>query len=99
MQRPKNGKRKWKMKTLKRFEPVLEVSTLDQDKVNAIFEDFLSLHVHLKDAILQSRGKDVRGIKITSAIGPIVNFYLPEAFEFLLCHLERHMVQIDGVLD
>ena len=99
MQRPKNGERKWKMKTLKRFEPLLDVTHLDQEQVNAIFEDFFSLHAHLKDAILQSRNKDVRGIKITSAIGPIVNFYLPEAFEFLLCHLERHLVQIDGILE
>ncbi|RDY59719.1 hypothetical protein [Flagellimonas nanhaiensis] len=98
MQRPKNGKRKWKIKTMKRFEPVLEVSSLDQEQVNVVFENFFSLHAHLKDAILQSRGMDVRGIKITSAIGPIVNFYLPEAFEFLLCHLERHLVQIDKVL-
>ncbi|WP_431124694.1 DinB family protein [Flagellimonas flava] len=96
-QRPKNGKRKWKMKTLKRFEPLLD-NPLAPEKIDAVFETFFTRHAHLKEAILKSRNKDVTQVKITSAIGPIVNFYLPECFEFLLCHLERHMVQIDEVL-
>ncbi|MDC6365224.1 MULTISPECIES: hypothetical protein [Flavobacteriaceae] len=98
MQRPKNGERKWKIKTMKRFEPLLDTKNLDEEQVNAIFLNFYALYGHLKDAIIQSRGKDVKEIKITSAIGPIVKFYLPESFEFLLCHLERHMVQIEEIL-
>ncbi|MEX0313894.1 MAG: hypothetical protein AB3N18_06935 [Allomuricauda sp.] len=97
-QRPKNGVRKWKMKTLKRFEPLLDKRSLTQEKIDAVFETFFTRHAHLKEAILKSRNKDVRQVKIISAIGPIVNFYLPECFEFLLCHLERHMVQIDEIL-
>ncbi|MGX1927924.1 DinB family protein [Flagellimonas sp. 2504JD4-2] len=97
-QRPKNGVRKWKMKTLKRFEPLLDKQSLTQEKMDAVFETFFMRHAHLKEAILKSRNKDVSKTKITSAIGPIVNFYLPECFEFLLCHLERHMVQIDEIL-
>ncbi|MEM9650215.1 MAG: hypothetical protein AAF969_17190, partial [Bacteroidota bacterium] len=96
-QRPKNGKRKWKMKTLKRFEPLLD-QPLTQEKIDAVFETFYIRHAHLKEAIVKSRGKDVTQAKIISAIGPIVNFYLPECFEFLLCHLERHMMQIDEIL-
>ena len=97
-QRPKNGKRKWKMKTLKRFEPLLDKETLTQEKIDAVFETFFTRQTHLKEAILKSRNKDVTQVKIPSAIGPIVNFYLPECFEFLLCHLERHMLQIDEIL-
>ncbi|MCL6266514.1 DinB family protein [Flagellimonas myxillae] len=96
-QRPKNGKRKWKMKTLKRFEPLLD-NPLAQEKIDAVFETFFTRHAHLKEAILKSRNKDVTQVKMNSAIGPIVNFYLPECFEFLLCHLERHMVQIEEIL-
>ncbi len=98
-QRPKNGKRPWKMKTLKRFEPIFEEDTLSQEKIDAVFTRFLELHQHLKQSIVTSRGKDVSTVKITSAIGSLVKFYLPEAFEFLICHLERHMVQIDGILE
>lgn len=97
-QRPKNGVRKWKMKTLKRFEPLLSHEDLNSEKIDAIFNEFFTLHDHLKQSILKSRSKDVSKTKITSAIGPIVTFYLPEAFEFLLAHMERHMVQMDEIL-
>ncbi|MCK0161289.1 hypothetical protein [Allomuricauda sp. F6463D] len=98
MQRPKGTKRKWKMKTLKRFEPLLDNENLEKKKIDQIFQQFFELHGHLKEAILKSRTKDISKIRINSGIGPIVKFYLPESFEFLLCHLERHMVQIDEVL-
>ncbi|AWX44424.1 hypothetical protein HME9304_01425 [Flagellimonas maritima] len=97
-QRPKNGVRKMKMKTMKRFEPLLDKTELTEEKIDEVFDEFFDLHNHFKQSILKSRNKDVTKIKITSAIGPIVKFYLPEAFEFLLCHLERHMVQIDEIL-
>ena len=99
MQRPKGNVRKWKMKTLKRFEPVLDTSTLDEDVTKEIFAHFFEAHQHLKRCILDSRSKNVHQRTITSAIGPVVKFYLPEAFEFLICHLERHMVQIDLILE
>nr|WP_321415518.1 hypothetical protein [uncultured Allomuricauda sp.] len=100
MQRPKGTQRKWKMKTMKRFEPLLDRKNMGKEKVEEVFHEFFELHGHhLKDAILKSRNKDISKIKITSGIGPIVKFYLPESFEFLLCHLERHIVQIDEILN
>lgn len=96
--RPKGKERKWKMKTLKKFEPYLEIKSLDSEGIDEIFQKFETLHLHLKNAILESRTKEVTHMKIDSAIGPIVKFYLPECFEFLLVHLERHMVQIDYIL-
>ena len=94
----KDGKRKMKMKTLKRFTPIFAAADLTQEKIDVVFADFFELNNNLKQAILSSRSKDVSKKKFSSAIGPIVNFYLPEAFEFLLCHIERHMVQIDEIL-
>ncbi|USD26546.1 DinB family protein [Flagellimonas marinaquae] len=99
MLRPKGIRRKWKMKTMKRFEPLLDRKNMGKEKVEDIFREFFELHGHLKHSILKSRNKDISKIKITSGIGPIVKFYLPESFEFLLCHLERHMVQIDEILN
>ncbi|MEP5912862.1 MAG: hypothetical protein ABJ277_05280, partial [Flavobacteriaceae bacterium] len=87
-QRPKNGVRKMKMKTLKRFTPLLIKAELTPEKIESIFDQFFELHEHLKQCIIASRTKDISKIKISSAIGSIVNFYLPESFEFLLCHLE-----------
>ncbi len=99
MQRPKGSVRKWKMKTLKRFEPVLDTTTLNEYRTKEIFTRFFEAHQHLKRCILDSRSKNIHQRTITSAIGPVVKFYLPEAFEFLICHLERHMVQIDVILE
>lgn len=96
--RPKDNRRKMKIKTLKRFEPILELEKVDQEAIEGVFNQFEHLHLHLKSAILESRTKNVSKLKISSAIGAIVSFYLPECFEFLLAHLERHMLQIDELL-
>lgn len=96
--RPKGKQRKWKMKTLKKFEPLIEIKSIDSKGIDEIFQKFETLHLHLKNVILKSRTKEVTNMKIDSAIGPIVKFYLPECFEFLLAHLERHKVQIDHIL-
>jgi len=98
-QRPKNGKRKWKMKTLGKFEPILAPAQLTGQRIQNVFENFESLHQHLKQAILGSRQKEVSKTKITSAIGPVVTFYLPECFEFLVSHAERHAIQIEETLN
>ncbi len=94
-QRPKGQTRKWKMKTMKRFEPNAIKLAHGEDQVATVFEQFQQLHGHLKEAILSGRHKNLYHMKIPSAIGPIVNFYLPEAFEFVLCHAERHLIQIE----
>lgn len=96
--KPKDNKRKLKIKTLKKFKPLLELETLDKSAIKAIFDRFDDLQLHLKNAILESRSKDVRKIRINSGIGSIIKFYLPESFEFLISHMERHMVQVDEVL-
>lgn len=96
--KPKGGQRKLKIKTLKKFEPLLRLETLDEATIVPVFERFKKLQLHLKNAILVTRFKEVKAIKINSGIGPIVKFYLPESFEFLIAHMERHMLQIEEVL-
>ncbi len=93
-QRPQGNIRKWKMKTLKKFEPLLDLKNMGPSEVNTVFEIFIGYYGHLRNAILAGRKKDLSKVKVNSAIGPIVNFYLPECFEFLICHTERHWVQI-----
>ena len=97
-QRPKNGKRPYKMKTLNRFEPILQTEGLNSERAELVFERFSTSYGSLKSSVLESRNKRMKHKTFTSAIGPIVRFYLPEVFEFLICHAERHMVQIDNIL-
>ena len=96
-QRPKNGKRPFKMKTLKKFEPTV-TALVTQEDTDTVFKDFFNAHETLKESILASRTKIMDHQRFSSAIGPIVRFHLPEAFEFLICHMERHQVQLEGIL-
>lgn len=98
MIRPKNGQRKWKMKTMKKFEPDAVLSKASKAEIEATFQHFFEIQQHLKTAILASRELDVKKHKITSAIGPIVRFYLPDCFEFIISHEERHVLQIQELL-
>ncbi|MEN0051747.1 MAG: DinB family protein [Bacteroidota bacterium] len=98
MIRPKNGQRKWKMKTMKKFEPDAALSNASEAEIKATFQAFFENQQHLKTAILDSRKLDLKKQKITSAIGPIVRFYLPDCFEFVISHEERHVLQIQELL-
>lgn len=91
---PQGTKRPMKMKTIKRFEPVFSLEELNAEKIEGVFNTFYGYKKHLKNSIQKARTKDVKHSKINSALGPLVKFYLPEAFEFLIGHDERHLVQI-----
>ncbi|MEM6378639.1 MAG: hypothetical protein AAF705_10505 [Bacteroidota bacterium] len=94
---PQGTKRPMKMKTMKRFEPFFDLEEVDANKIEEIFKTFYNYKQHLKKSIQAARTKNVKHSKINSALGPIVKFYLPEAFEFLIGHDERHLVQIAEV--
>ena len=96
-QRPtEHDERRWKMKTMSRFEPAAAAeSTIDREP--AFAELFADLE-HLAGAIKAGRYREVKRRKLVSGLGPLVKFYLPEAFEFLLVHLERHAVQVRETL-
>jgi hypothetical protein len=96
--RPVNGERKRRMKTMKRFEPVLKMEGISKDKLSETFALFYRYQDHLKESIKKSRSKDVGKRRLNSAIGPIVRFYLPEAFDFLISHEERHLLQAQEVI-
>lgn len=91
-QKPKEGKRRFKMKTFKKMDPQ---SAKNSSEIKAVFDRFDQYYGELKAHIIACRGKHMKQLKITSAIGPLLKFYLPEAFEFLLAHAERHWAQIE----
>ncbi len=96
--RPQNGRRRYKMQTTKKFKPSPIGVQPDQNRIAAIFDQFFTYQRHLKSAILESRKKDVAIRKFDSALGPVVQFYLPEAFDFLISHEERHLQQAREML-
>lgn len=97
-QRPKGEKRRMKMKTFKRMDPVQVEGEKKLEDKDAVFEAFFESQEAFKAVVEKARLKKVKQFKIDSAVGRWVRFYLPEAFEFLLSHQERHWVQLEGVL-
>lgn len=91
--RPKSGKRKYKMTTFKFFEPVTSAAAPYET-----IERFMNNKDLFNGFIKQARTCDLRGIKMPTALGKSIKFYIPEIFEFLLAHEERHLVQIQEIL-
>lgn len=92
--KPKGKKRRFKMKTFDFFEPVSKAESPNETIVL-----FLENKSRFREIIEQSRLKDVKGIKIPTALGQKIKFYIPECIDFLMSHEERHIVQIEGILD
>jgi hypothetical protein len=93
-----DGQRKYKMGTARKFMPQTENETTDEAAISGVFDQFFYCQQHLKNSVIASRDKAVGQRKLVSAIGPIVRFYLPEAFDFLISHEERHLQQGREVL-
>lgn len=92
---PIKGQIKMKMKTMKKFEPIIN----DDMELNEVINEFKNTLLQLKQWINLYRTQSFSLKKFNSAIGPMVRFNIPEACEFILCHNERHFHQIKKVLD
>lgn len=95
---PKNGKRSMKMKTFSNLEPEIDLQLLDENKQKEIFHAFFDHMDHMKQSILISRTKDCKKSKLNSAVGSMLRFTLPEALEFNLNHMDRHLIQMEETL-
>ena len=92
--RPKGSKRRFKMKTFDFFRPAVP-----PDQTNEVIDSFLNKKETFNDLIKKARTKDLRNVKVPTALGEKVKFYVPECFEFLLAHEERHMIQIAEAIE
>ncbi|MFT6866587.1 MAG: hypothetical protein ACJA08_001418 [Cyclobacteriaceae bacterium] len=90
---PKNRKRRFKMTTFNFFEPVSSPEFTEKT-----ISKYLENKERLNQFINQARFLDLSRLKISTALGDKVRFYIPECFEFLLAHEERHMIQLEEVL-
>lgn len=91
--KPKNKKRRFKVKTFDFFRPAVAPS-----QIHSVIETFLQNKETFNELVRQSKTKDLKGLKVSTSLGGKIKFYVPECFEFILAHEERHMVQIEEVL-
>ena len=91
--RPKGSKRKFKMQTFDFFEP-----HVNGNDTNETLQDFLKNKETFHSLIKRARLKNLKNKKIPTALGEKMKFYVAECFEFLLAHEDRHLIQIDDIL-
>lgn len=89
--RPKGEKISYKMSTAKVFTP---------SKTNKqSLDDFKRTLESAQKFLEVNRNKKWKGKKVTSALGPLVKFNIAEAFNFLLAHNERHILQAQRAMN
>ncbi len=95
---PQDGKVKFKMKTTKKFKPVLDNQSVNVSQAQSILDELEDSLQELKSWVEVYRARPVSMKKFNSALGPIVRFTIPEACEFILCHNERHFLQLERAI-
>ncbi len=91
---PKKKKRRFKMTTFDFFEPVS-----NPNHPNETIKRFLKNKSQFEGFITKSKSLNIEGLKVSTALGEKVRFYIPECFEFVMAHEERHIVQIEELLE
>ena len=90
--KPRGRKRRFKMKTFDFFEPDGQAST------HEIIETFLANKEKFNALVREARLRDLGDIKMPTALGEKMKFYVPECFDFIISHEERHAVQLEMIL-
>ena len=85
-----NGKIRNKMKTMKVFEP----EDVDSNEAVSRLTEDLDRTLQVLEKL---EGKDLRSFKVTSALGPILKFYVGDALRFVNGHNARHFVQLENI--
>ena len=89
---PKGSKRPFKMKTFSFFEPK------EGQSVEQILQRYLDYRQQFNGYLKDARVRDIDLVVIPSAIKQL-SFRIPEALKFLLCHEQRHIVQLSEALE
>lgn len=92
--KPKKRKRRFKMKTFDFFTP--EYDQLDTQRV---LKDFFHNKVTFNSLIDLARKKDLKGLKVPTALGDKIRFYIPECLDFIISHEERHKIQLEDTFE
>ena len=90
--KPKGNKRSFKMKTFDFFTPLVE-----NENIDSTISEFLDKKEKFNTLLKRARLKNLKNIKMPTSLGEKMKFYVPECFEFIIAHEERHLIQIDEI--
>lgn len=83
----------WRMRTLGMFEPRTTIT-----EGWAAFGRFEAMLAGFQELLALADKRGLEGPRITSTLGPILRFKVGDAFRFPIAHQQRHMLQIERVL-
>ncbi len=92
-QRPNNEKRRMKMKTFDFFQP--DYKSCESHEV---VKRYLANKEVFEKLLIDASTRDLAELKVPTALGQKVRFYVSECFDFILAHEQRHLVQINQTL-
>ncbi len=90
---PRNGKRPWKMKTMKYLEPIVHPT-----EWKLVLDTFRKNKEAFNQIITRCEGANVGHIKMATSLGEKVKLYVPECLGFVLVHEERHFQQLHELI-
>lgn len=83
---PKKDNVTFKMKTFKQFKPI-EINE------NECINGFINQLERIKRVLKEIDSIEISDVKINSAIGSYLKFNLSDALQFVIAHIERHLIQ------
>lgn len=90
--RPKKQVVRFKINTFKSLEPMKE--GWDVVKIKGEFDTHI---LSLEHVIIASRSINIGKPKITTAFGSVLKFRFADALDFVVAHMERHLVQMERI--
>jgi hypothetical protein len=96
--RPQGKKRLFKTQTLSMFEPEAPMDDC-KGECQEIIHTFMQNKERFHNLIRLTKSKNVRGLLISTPLVDKLKFSVPEVYEYILSHEDRHMVQIEEILE
>lgn len=81
-----------KVKTLKKFEPIIL-----QQSPQAVYQEFLKHQQHLLNLIAQAQQVNLNKLKVKTSLHPLIKLRLGDCIHFVVAHNQRHMTQAHKV--
>lgn len=81
-----------KVKTLKKFEPMIL-----QQSPQAIYQEFLQHQQRLLELIVQAQQVNLNRLKIKTSLHSLIKLRLGDCIHFVVAHNQRHMAQAHKV--
>lgn len=78
-------------KTFHVFEPP------DESRPNAI-QEVIEMHEQIARQIWKADGLDLRAVRLSSPVSPLLRLNLGDAFAILVYHGQRHLLQVDRII-